>query len=36
MCRKNVKASKEEPKIVLESNKSGKTCIHKVDNVYFD
>ncbi len=34
---KQVKASKDDPRIVLKSNaKSAKTCVHKVDNVYFD
>ena len=33
---KDVKASKDEPKIVLKSNSSGKICVHKVDNCYFD
>lgn len=34
---KQVKASKDEPRIVLKSNaKSGKICVHKPDNVYFD
>ena len=30
---KQVKASKDDPRIVLKSNSSGKICIHKVDNV---
>ena len=33
---KQVKASMDDPKIVLKSNSSGKICVHKVDNVYFD
>ena len=33
---KQVKASKDDPKIVLKSNASGKICVHKVDAVYFD
>lgn len=32
---KQVKGSKEDPRIVLKS-KSGKICVHKPDNVYFD
>ncbi|KAF3763110.1 hypothetical protein M406DRAFT_331675 [Cryphonectria parasitica EP155] len=32
---KQVKASKDDPKVVLKS-KSGKICVHKPDNVYFD
>lgn len=32
---KQVKASKGDPRIVLKS-KSGKICVHKPDNVYFD
>lgn len=32
---KQVKASKDDPRIVLKS-KSGKICVHKPDNVYFD
>jgi len=33
---KQVKATKDDPRIVLKSNSSGKTCVHKPDNVYFD
>ncbi|KAK4507856.1 hypothetical protein PRZ48_001591 [Zasmidium cellare] len=33
---KSVKASKEDPKIVLKSNKSGKICVHKPDACYFE
>ncbi|ETN42667.1 uncharacterized protein HMPREF1541_01824 [Cyphellophora europaea CBS 101466] len=33
---KQVKASKDDPKVVLKSSSSGKICVHKVDNVYFD
>lgn len=36
LYRKQVKASQDDPKVVLESNSSGKICVHKVDNVYFD
>lgn len=32
---KQVKGSKDDPRIVLKS-KSGKICVHKPDNVYFD
>ncbi|KAJ4405429.1 hypothetical protein N0V82_010315 [Gnomoniopsis sp. IMI 355080] len=32
---KQIKASKGDPRIVLKS-KSGKICVHKPDNVYFD
>lgn len=32
---KQVKGSKDDPRIVLRS-KSGKICVHKPDNVYFD
>ena len=33
---KQVKASKDDPKIVLKSRSSGKVRVHKADNVYFD
>lgn len=33
---KNVKASKEDPRIVLKSDSSGKICVHKPEAVYFD
>ncbi|KAK5197992.1 hypothetical protein LTR99_009410 [Exophiala xenobiotica] len=33
---KQVKATKDDPRIVLKSKNSGKTCVHKPDNVYFD
>ncbi|KAH7061682.1 hypothetical protein BKA63DRAFT_392401, partial [Paraphoma chrysanthemicola] len=33
---KNVKASKEDPHVVLKSDASGKICIHKPEAVYFD
>ncbi|KAI1871098.1 hypothetical protein JX265_006138 [Neoarthrinium moseri] len=33
---KSVKASEDDPRIVLKSNKSGKICVHKADAVYFD
>ncbi|KAL6253137.1 hypothetical protein RBB50_000858 [Rhinocladiella similis] len=33
---KQVKASKDDPRIVLKSNSSGKTCVRQADNVYFD
>lgn len=33
---KQVKASQDDPKIILESNSSGKICVHTVRNVYFD
>lgn len=33
---KTVKASEEDPRILLKSNKSGKACVHKADAVYFD
>jgi hypothetical protein len=32
---KKIKASKEEPQIVLKSESSGKICVHKPDAVYF-
>jgi hypothetical protein len=32
---KNVKASEEDPRLVLKSNKSGKICVHKPEAVYF-
>ncbi|KAJ4387696.1 hypothetical protein N0V93_008295 [Gnomoniopsis smithogilvyi] len=32
---KQIKASKSDPRIVLRS-KSGKICVHKPDNIYFD
>ncbi|KXT07353.1 hypothetical protein AC578_427 [Pseudocercospora eumusae] len=33
---KSVKASEDDPKIVLKSNKSGKVCVHKPDACYYD
>jgi hypothetical protein len=33
---KRVKASKEDPRIVLKSDASGKICVHKPSAVYFD
>jgi len=33
---KKIKASKEDPRIVLKSDSSGKICVHKPDVVYFD
>ena len=33
---KSIKASKDDPKIVLKSAKSGKTCIHKPDACFYD
>lgn len=33
---KQVKGSKDDPKVVLKSKSSGKICVHKADNVYFD
>jgi hypothetical protein len=33
---KQVKASKDDPKIVLKSKSSGKICVHKPSAVYFD
>ncbi|KAF2026125.1 hypothetical protein EK21DRAFT_92667 [Setomelanomma holmii] len=33
---KNIKASKEDPRVVLKSDASGKICIHKPEAVYFD
>ncbi|EOD47652.1 hypothetical protein UCRNP2_5606 [Neofusicoccum parvum UCRNP2] len=33
---KQVKASDDDPRIVLKSNSSGKICVHKPDNIYFD
>ncbi|OAL44136.1 hypothetical protein IQ07DRAFT_592574 [Pyrenochaeta sp. DS3sAY3a] len=32
---KKVKASKEDPRVVLRSEKSGKICVHKPEVVYF-
>lgn len=32
---KNVKASDDDPRLVLKSNKSGKICVHKPEAVYF-
>lgn len=32
---KKVKASKEDPRVVLRSEKSGKICVHKPEAVYF-
>ncbi|KAI4957768.1 hypothetical protein J4E86_004907 [Alternaria arbusti] len=33
---KKVKASKEDPRVVLKSDASGKICVHKPEAVYFD
>ncbi|OWY43563.1 hypothetical protein AA0120_g9306 [Alternaria tenuissima] len=33
---KSVKASKEDPRVVLKSESSGKICVHKPEAVYFD
>jgi hypothetical protein len=33
---KSVKASKEDPRVVLRSDSSGKICVHKPEAVYFD
>lgn len=33
---KKVKASKEDPRVVLRSESSGKSCVHKPAAVYFD
>lgn len=33
---KSVKASKEDPKVVLKSNSSGKICVHKPDACFFE
>ncbi|KAI1608574.1 hypothetical protein EDD37DRAFT_653815 [Exophiala viscosa] len=33
---KQVKASKDDPRIVVKSSKSGKTATHKAESVYFD
>jgi hypothetical protein len=33
---KKVKASKEDPRVVLKSDSSGKICVHKPEAVYFD
>ncbi|KAF1939246.1 hypothetical protein EJ02DRAFT_352694 [Clathrospora elynae] len=33
---KSVKASKEDPRVVLKSGSSGKICVHKPEAVYFD
>lgn len=33
---KSVKASEDDPKIVLKSNSSGKICVHKPDACFFD
>jgi hypothetical protein len=33
---KQMKASKDDPKILLKSNSSRKTCVHMVDAVYSD
>ncbi|KIX94777.1 uncharacterized protein Z520_09467 [Fonsecaea multimorphosa CBS 102226] len=33
---KQVKATEADPRIVLKSNSSGKTCVHNPANVYFD
>ncbi|KAG8158241.1 hypothetical protein KVR01_012002 [Diaporthe batatas] len=32
---KSVKASEDDPRLVLKSNKSGKICVHKPEAVYF-
>lgn len=32
---KNVKASEDDPRLVLKSNKSGKICVHKPEALYF-
>ncbi|KAG9188105.1 hypothetical protein G6011_02028 [Alternaria panax] len=33
---KSVKASKEDPRVVLKSDATGKMCVHKPEAVYFD
>jgi hypothetical protein len=33
--RKSVKASEDDPRLVLKSNKSGKIYIHKPEAMYF-
>ena len=33
---KKVKASKEDPRVVLKSASSGKTCVHKPEDLYFE
>ena len=33
---KSVKASKNDPKIVLKSSSSGKICVHKPDACFYD
>lgn len=33
---KQIKASEDDPRLVLKSNSSGKICVHKPDNIYFD
>jgi iron uptake system EfeUOB component EfeO/EfeM len=33
---KNVKASEEDPRIVLKSDSSGKICVHKPEACYYD
>jgi hypothetical protein len=33
---KHVKGTKEDPRLVLKSDSSGKICVHKPDAVYFD
>lgn len=33
---KDVKASKDDPKIVLKSNSSGKICVHKPDACFYE
>jgi len=33
---KDVKASKDDPKIVMKSNSSGKICVHKPDACFYD
>jgi len=33
---KKIKASKEDPRVVLKSASSGKVCVHRPEAVYFD
>jgi hypothetical protein len=33
---KNVKASENDPRIVLKSDSSGKICVHKPEACYYD
>jgi len=33
---KSVKASEKDPKLVLESDSSGKICVHKPDACFYD